>query len=80
MPPTDALIGGLIRVAAAGDPGVASDLFAALYTELHGVAELQLRRGGGELTLGITTLLHEAYLNIAGREGVHFASREQFLG
>ena len=45
MPPTDALIGGLIRVPAAGDPGVASDLFAALYTELHGVAELQLRRG-----------------------------------
>jgi RNA polymerase sigma factor (TIGR02999 family) len=75
----DALIGQLIRTADAGDGEAADQLFVALYRELHGIAERQLHRGGGELTLGTTTLLHEAYLNIAGREGVHFATRAQFL-
>jgi RNA polymerase sigma factor (TIGR02999 family) len=54
-------------------------LFAALYHELHAIAERELRRGGSELTLGTTTLLHETYLNIAHREGVEFAARGQFL-
>ena len=57
----------------------ADELFAALYRELHAIAERQLHRGGSELSLGTTTLLHEAYLNIRGREGVAFASRGQFL-
>ena len=50
-----------------------------LYRELHGLAERELRRGAADLTLGTTTLLHEAYLNVARREGVNFASRAQFL-
>jgi RNA polymerase sigma factor (TIGR02999 family) len=73
-------IGELIRTAEGGDPAAASALFAALYQELHAIAERQLRRGGAELTLGTTTLLHEAYLNIAQREGVQFVSRAHFLG
>jgi RNA polymerase sigma factor (TIGR02999 family) len=80
MASADASIGELIRTAEAGDPAAASILFAALYQELHAIAERQLRRGGDELTLGTTTLLHEAYLNIAEREGVQFASRGHFLG
>jgi RNA polymerase sigma factor (TIGR02999 family) len=80
MRPADASIGELIRTAEAGDSAAASTLFAALYQELHAIAERQLRRGGAELTLGTTTLLHEAYLNIAEREGVQFASRAHFLG
>jgi RNA polymerase sigma factor (TIGR02999 family) len=75
----EAPIGELIRTAGAGDPSAADALFAALYRELHAIAERELRRGGAELTLGTTTLLHEAYLNIARREGVHFASRGEFL-
>ena len=69
MASADASIGELIRTAAAGDSAAASTLFAALYQELHAIAERQLRHGGDELTLGTTTLLHEAYLNIADREG-----------
>jgi RNA polymerase sigma factor (TIGR02999 family) len=69
----------LIRHAEAGDGAAADELFAALYRELHAIAERQLHRGGSELSLGTTTLLHEAYLNIRGREGVQFASRGQFL-
>ena len=80
MASADVSIGELIRTAEAGDPAAASALFAALYQELHVIAERQLRRGGSEITLGTTTLLHEAYLNIAKREGLQFATREHFLG
>lgn len=72
-------IGGLIDSAESGDGTAADQLFTLLYQELHRIAERQLHQGGSELTLGTTTLLHEAYLNIADREGVTFASRGQFL-
>jgi RNA polymerase sigma factor (TIGR02999 family) len=76
----DRAIADLITAAEAGSPEASRHLFAALYDELHRIAERQLRRGGAELTLGATTLLHEAYLDIAGREGVHFPDRARFLG
>jgi RNA polymerase sigma factor (TIGR02999 family) len=64
---------------ASPDGPAADELFAALYRELHAIAERQLHRGGSELSLGTTTLLHEAYLNLRARQGVEFASRGQFL-
>jgi RNA polymerase sigma factor (TIGR02999 family) len=69
----------LVRTADVGDSDAASALFAALYSELHAIAERELRRNGAEVTLGTTTLLHEAYLNLTKREGTPFASREHFL-
>jgi RNA polymerase sigma factor (TIGR02999 family) len=75
----DAPIGQLIRTADAGDGTAAAALFGALYRELHTIAERQLHSGGSELTLGTTTLLHEAYLNVVDREGIQFATRGQFL-
>ena len=69
----------LISGADAGDERAAEQLFAALYGELHRLAEHHLRRGGSSLTLGPTTLLHEAYLNVAGRGDVAFADRSRFL-
>jgi RNA polymerase sigma factor (TIGR02999 family) len=75
----DAPISQLIHKAEAGDSIAAGQLFATLYRELHSIAERELHRGGSELTLGTTTLLHEAYLNIAGREGIQFATQGQFL-
>jgi RNA polymerase sigma factor (TIGR02999 family) len=74
-----AAIDRLIRMADAGDGRAAKELFAALYQELHAIADRQLRRSGSDLTLGTTTLLHEAYLDIAGREGTHFPDRGRFL-
>ena len=56
----------------------ADALFAMLYAELRRLAEHSLRRGGGALTLSPTTLLHEAYLDMAGRD-VAFADRGRFL-
>jgi len=64
----------------AGDSAAAGQLFAALYEELHQLAERQLRRRGGALTLGTTTLLHETYLALADREAGAFPDQARFLG
>ena len=50
-----------------------------LYQELHGLAERHLHRGGAGLGLSTTTLLHEAYLNIAARDSLAFPDRARFL-
>jgi RNA polymerase sigma factor (TIGR02999 family) len=70
----------LIQNVEAGDAGASKELFAALYDELHRLAERHLARSSPDLTLGTTTLLHEAYLDIAGRAGVRFPDRARFLG
>ena len=72
----------LVQSAEAGDPRAADQLFAALYDELHRLAESQLRRGGGgdQFTLGTTTLLHETYLAISEVQPGAFPDRARFLG
>ena len=39
-----------------------------------------MQRRGANLSLGVTTLLHEAYLDISAREGVRFVDRDRFMG
>jgi RNA polymerase sigma factor (TIGR02999 family) len=70
----------LIHAAEDGNARAGEQLFAALYDELHRLAESNLRRGGAPNTLGATTLLHEAYLNLADREGLAFPDRARFMG
>jgi RNA polymerase sigma factor (TIGR02999 family) len=72
-------IDSLIRRADEADAVAADQLFALLYQELHGLAERNLRAAGAPVTLGATTLLHEAYLNIVGRDAVEFPDRGRFL-
>lgn len=69
----------LISEAETGSAVASVQLFAALYAELHRLADIQLRRIGPDLSLGTTTLLHEAYLDLAGREGVQFPDRARFM-
>jgi len=69
----------LIRRADQTDRQAIDKLFAVLYDELHRLAEHNLRRAGPTVTLGTTTLLHEAYLNVAGRENIAFTERSRFL-
>src|SRR5215213_754300 len=69
----------LIQRADHADGAAVDELFSLLYGELHRLAEHALRRDGGALTVGPTTLLHEAYLNMAGRPDVAFADRSRFL-
>jgi RNA polymerase sigma factor (TIGR02999 family) len=53
-------------------------LFSQLYAELRQLAERQLRRNSGA-PISPTTLLHEAYLGIAGGSAI-FPDRERFMG
>jgi RNA polymerase sigma factor (TIGR02999 family) len=69
----------LLRRADGADPAAAEQLFALLYDELRRLAEHHLRRSNAALTLGTTTLVHEAYLNMAGRSGVAFPDRQRFF-
>lgn len=55
------------------------ELFAALYHELHAVARRRLQGLPFGVTLSTTTLLHEAYLSLAGNERLHFPDRARFL-
>src|SRR5579863_1591350 len=55
-----------------------SQLFVSLYAELRQLAERQLRRNAGA-PVSPTTLLHEAYLGMRGRDAV-FPDRERFIG
>jgi RNA polymerase sigma factor (TIGR02999 family) len=63
-----------------GDAAAADALFAALYSELHRMARRELARQGAPVSLGATTLLHQAYLDIAGRDGPSFPDRARFMG
>ncbi len=72
-------ISSLIAASEDGDQTAARTLFTALYSQLHRVAQRQLARGGYEATLGPTTLLHEAYLDIAGRDARSFPDEARFL-
>ncbi|HXS21783.1 MAG TPA: ECF-type sigma factor [Steroidobacteraceae bacterium] len=55
------------------------DLFAASYAELRRLAERELRRFPST-GVSPTTLVHEAYLNLAERDAVAFHERGKFLG
>jgi RNA polymerase sigma factor (TIGR02999 family) len=73
-------IWSLVGAVERGDAGAAEALFAALYAELHRLARQELARHGAPVSLGVTTLLHEAYLNMAARSGPLFPDRARFMG
>lgn len=77
---TDPTIASLINAVEAGDGSAAPALFAALYAELHRLAKRELARQGLPVSLSATTLLHQAYLDMAGREGPSFPDRARFMG
>jgi len=78
--PPDNALADLVARANAGDAAAKDALFTALYDDLHRLAQSHLRRSAGPLTLGATTLLHEAYLSMAGRDQTAFPDRNRFFG
>lgn len=72
-------IPSLFDAADRGDDSAAARLFSVLYSELHQLARRELRRRADSQTLGATTLLHEAYLDIARRAGPSFPDRGRFM-
>jgi RNA polymerase sigma factor (TIGR02999 family) len=77
---TDPTIASLINAVEAGDGSAATALFAALYSELHRLARRELARQGFPVSLSATTLLHQAYIDMAEREGSSFPDRARFMG
>lgn len=77
-PPADTTLPSLL--AAVADAPDTDALFAALYAELHRLARRELARHSARAMLGVTTLLHEAYLDIAAQGGPAFADRGRFMG
>jgi RNA polymerase sigma factor (TIGR02999 family) len=77
MEPT---ISSLMEAADRGEAPAADALFAALYSELHRLARKELARHGGPPSLGATTLLHQAYIDIVERDGLQFPDPPRFMG
>ena len=73
-------ISSLVTSTERGDQGAAEALFAALYSELHRLAQRELARRGAGPGLGVTTLLHEAYLDMSARDVGSFPDRARFMG
>jgi len=73
-------LSSLIAAAETGDGSARESLFSTLYSELHRLAKRELARRGGGVSLSVTTLLHEAYLDMAGRAEVRFPDRARFMG
>ena len=78
-PDADAAHAVLVQRAESGDARARSALFSTLYAELHRIARREAGRYGDLPSLGTTTLLHEAYLDIGGRAGLQFQDKNHFL-
>ena len=70
----------LLQAADGGSKPAADALFSALYRELRRIAKNELARHGAPMSLSATTLLHQAYIEMAGREGTSFPDRNRFIG
>ena len=72
-------LGALVARAQGGEPGATDLLFTQLYAQLHRLARREAARLGPQATLGATTLLHEAYLDISRRDALVFPSPGHFM-
>lgn len=70
----------LMEAAERGNRPAADALFSALYSELRRLARYELARHGAPMSVSATTLLHKAYIEIAGNEGTSFPDRNRFMG
>lgn len=62
-----------------GDRGAFDRLVQLVYDELRRVARRQLKGAGRDRTLNSTALVHEAYLKMAGQEGLDLEDRHHLL-
>lgn len=76
----DTSLSSLLQAAERRETGAAEALFTALYAELHRIARRELSRQGWNVSLGATSLLHEAYLDLSHVDGAKFPDRQHFMG
>ena len=72
-------LASLLRAAEQGTLDSKESLFSALYDELHRIARRELSRPGAPMSVSVTTLLHEAYLEMADRADDAFPDRARFM-
>lgn len=68
----------ILRRAHGGDRDALDRLFALLYQELRGIARGRLRQHPADATLRTTALINEAWLRMAGADGLDFEDRSHF--
>jgi RNA polymerase sigma factor (TIGR02999 family) len=68
-----------LALAAAGDAAARDRAWAAVYGELRRLASRRLDGEAQGHTLSTTDLVHEAYLKLAGGNGLAVGSRQHFL-
>jgi RNA polymerase sigma factor (TIGR02999 family) len=69
----------LLGAAGGGDRAAVDQLYRAVYSELHRLAQSQMRREGRALTLQPTVLVNEAYLRLAPG-AADWENRRHFFG
>jgi RNA polymerase sigma factor (TIGR02999 family) len=74
------MISSLTSVVESGDNTATDALFSTLYSELHRLAKRELARRWTPASPSVTTLLHEAYLDMASRDDPLFPDRARFMG
>jgi len=62
-----------------GDRDAENALMTAVYPLLRELAQMRLRRSGGDPTLSATELVNEAYARLARGEGVDYQNRAHFF-
>ncbi len=60
-------------------PDAPAPSFDMLYAELRGLARREIYKSGQSALVSPTTLLHEAWLQMSGRAGLHFTDRAHFM-
>ena len=63
-------LASLLASAEHGDAAASEQLFQTLYSELHRLAKRELWRNNAPASLSPTTVLHETFLDMTGREAV----------
>ena len=72
-------ITGLLHAWSGGDPQALEELMPLVYRELHRVARAYMRRQRTGQTLQTTALANEAYLRLAGAQGLGWKDRAHFF-
>lgn len=62
-----------------GDRNAENALMTAVYPLLRELAQMRLRRSGGDPTLSATELVNEAYARLARGDGVDYQNRAHFF-
>jgi len=69
----------LLQLASAGDKAARNALFDSVYQQLRSIARAQRRNWNGNDTLNTTSLIHEAYLKLAGGRLADYEGRAHFF-